>query len=118
MDWQSGEGGGTGGQPAPLPGSPGDPGLLGGTAAQGGTSRDERLSGFAPGAQWDQCPPGPELAAVLAAVGGPEWRCPGAEPDELIGVVRRLAALESWASAAKLAAVRELVRQDDLPTLA
>ncbi len=49
---------------------------------------------------------------------GPEWRCPGAEPDELIGVVRRLAALESWASAAKLAVVRELIRQDDLPALA
>ena len=118
MGWQSGEGSGTGGQPAPLPGSPDGPDALSGTAPQGGTSRDDRLSGFAPGGQWDQCPPGPELAAVLAAVGGPEWRCRGAEPDELIGVVRRLAALESWASAAKLAAVRELIRQDDLPTSA
>ena len=116
MGWKSGGCSGTGGQPAPLPGSPGGPDALGGTAPQGGTSRDEPLSGFTPGGQWDQCPPGPELAAVLAAVGGPEWRCPGAEPDELIGVVRRLAALESWASAAKLAAVRELIRQDNLPT--
>jgi hypothetical protein len=55
------------------------------------------------------------LAAVLAAVAGCEWRCPGAEPDELIGVLRRLAALESWASAAKLGVIRELIRQDDLP---
>lgn len=117
MGWQSGEGTGTGGQPAPVPDSPGGPDALGGTAPQGGTSRDERLSGFASGGQWDQCPPGPELAAVLTAVGGPEWRCPGAEPDELIGVVRRLAALESWASAAKLAAVRELIRQDEPPSL-
>jgi Domain of unknown function (DUF222) len=116
MGWQSGEGSGTGGQPAPLPGSPDRLNALSGIAPQGGTSRDDRLSGFVPGGQWDQCPPGPELAAVLAAVGGPEWRCRGAEPDELIGVVRRLAALESWASAAKLAAVRELIRQDDLPT--
>ncbi len=106
MGWQPGEGSGTGGQPAPGPGAP------------AGASRDDRLSGFARGAQWDQCPPGPELAAVLAAVAGPEWRCPGAEPDELIGVVRRLAALESWASAAKLAVVRELIRQDDMPALA
>jgi hypothetical protein len=30
-------------------------------------------------------------------------------------VLRRLAALESWASAAKLAAIRELIRQGDLP---
>jgi hypothetical protein len=106
MGWQPGEGGGTGKQPAPE------------SAAPGGISRDDRLSGFARGAQWDQCPPGPELAAVLAAVAGPEWRCPGAEPDELIGVARRLAALESWASAAKLAVVRELIRQDGRPALA
>ena len=105
MGWELG-GGETGGQPAPMPRAP------------GGTSRDDLLSGFARGGQWDQCPPGPELAAVLAAAGGPEWRCPGAEPDELIGVVRRLAALESWASAAKLAVVRELIRQDDSPALA
>jgi hypothetical protein len=115
MSRKSGEGGGTGGQPAPSPGSPGGPDALGGTAPQGGTSRDDWLSGFARGGEWDECPPGPELAAALTAAAGPEWRCPGAEPDELIGVVRRLAALESWASAAKLAVVRELIRQDDLP---
>jgi hypothetical protein len=84
----------------------------------GAAPRDERLSGFTRGGEWDTCPPGPELAAVLAAVAGPEWRCPGADPDELIGVLRRLAALESWASAAKLGAIRELIRQDDLPSLA
>jgi hypothetical protein len=106
MGWRPGEGNGTGGQPAPEPGAP------------AGAPRDDRLSGFARGGPWDQCPPGPELAAVLASVAGPEWRCPGAQPDELIGVVRRLAALESWASAAKLAAVRELIRQDDLPDAA
>jgi hypothetical protein len=112
MGWRPDEGNGTGRQPAS------EPGASGSTFPHGGTSRDDRLPGFAGGGQWDECPPGPELAAVLAAVAGPEWRCPGAEPDELIGVVRRLAALESWASAAKLAAVRELIRQDDLPTLA
>ena len=106
MGWQPGEGNGTGGRPAPSPGPP------------GGTSRDDLLSGFARGGQWDQCPPGPELAAALAAAGGPEWRCQGAEPDELIGVVRRLAAVESWASAAKLAVVRELIRRDDSSALA
>jgi hypothetical protein len=118
MGRQPGEGNGTGGQPAPRPGAPGGPSALGWTAPQGGTSRDDRLSGFAPGGQWDQCPPGPELTAVLAAVAGPEWRCPGAEPDELIGVARRLAALEAWASAAKLAVIRELIRQDDPSALA
>jgi hypothetical protein len=127
MRWQPEEGGGTGGPPAPESGMPGRrvrpdaygaSSGLGDAVAQGGTSRDGRLSGFTRGWQWDQCPPGPELASVLAAVAGPEWRCPGAEPDELIGVVRRLAAIESWASAAKLAAIRELIRRDDLPALA
>jgi len=79
------------------------------------TPRDGRLSGFGRGGERDDCPPGPELAAVLAAVAGREWRCPGAEPDELIGVLRRLAALESWASAAELGVIRELIRQDDPP---
>ena len=110
MGWKPDESNGTGKQPASEPGAPG------GTAPQAGTARDERFTGFARGGQWDECPPGPELAAALAAAAGPEWRCPGAEPDELIGMVRRLAALESWASAAKLAVVRELIRQDDLPT--
>ena len=79
--------------------------------------RDERLAGFARGGEWDGCLPGPELAAVLAGVAGEEWRCAGAEPDELIGVLRRVAALESWASAVKLGVIRELIRQDDLPGL-
>ena len=79
--------------------------------------RDERLAGFARGGEWDGCLPGPELAAVLAGVAGEEWRCAGAEPDELIGVLRRVAALESWTSAVKLGVIRELIRQDDLPGL-
>jgi hypothetical protein len=127
MGWQSGEDRETGGAPVPAPGvlgnSPASPtsgasSALSGLAPDNRTPRDERLSGFGRGSEWDDCPPGPELAAVLAAVAGREWRCPGAEPDELIGVLRRLAALESWASAAKLGVIRELIRQDDLPGLA
>ncbi|MDX6419276.1 MAG: hypothetical protein QOG28_3896 [Trebonia sp.] len=118
---QPGEGRGTGGEPVPGPAAPGGSdssgpsNALSGPARHGETPRDERLSGFTRGGEWDACLPGPELAAVLTAVAGPQWRCPGAESDELIGVLRRLAALESWASAAKLAAIRELIRQDDLP---
>jgi Domain of unknown function (DUF222) len=124
MGWQPGERRGTGEEPVPGPGVPGGPDASGasdgpsGPAPQGETPRDERLSGFTRGGEWDACPPCPELAAALAAVAGPQWRCPGAEPDELIGVLRRLDALESWASAAKLAAIRELIRQDDLPSVA
>src|SRR5450756_928199 len=77
--------------------------------------RDPRLAGFAHGGEWDRRAPGPELVSVLAEACGPEWRCPGAEPDELVGVLRRVAAVESWAAAAKLGVIRELIRQDDLP---
>ncbi len=122
MGWQRGEGTGKGEEPVHGPsvpgGSSGASNSYNGPAARGEAQRDERLSGFMRGGEWDACLPGPELAAVLTAVAGPQWRCPGAEPDELIGVLRRLAALESWASAAKLAAIRELIRQDDLPSLA
>jgi hypothetical protein len=106
MGWQPGDESEAGGKPAPRPGAPGVPDT---------SARDERLSGFARGGELNGCLPGPELAAVLAEVAGPQWRCPGAEPDELIGVLQRVAALESWASAAKLAVIRELIRQDDLP---
>jgi len=116
VGWQPGEGNGTGREPGSgVPGGHDAPGVPG---PQGGPTRDARLAGFARGGAWDDCRPGPELAAVLTAVAGPEWRCPGAEPDELIGVLRRAAALESWASAAKLAVIRELIRQDDLSFLA
>ena len=48
---------------------------------------------------------------------GPGWRCPGATDDEMVGVVRRWAAVESWAGAAKLGAIRELIRREDKPWL-
>jgi hypothetical protein len=121
MGWQPGGGKGTGEDPAPEPDAAGGAdtsgasNVLGGQSPEGQAPRDGRLSGFTRGGEWDHCLPGPELTGVLAAVAGPEWRCPGAEPDELIGVLRRLGALESWASAAKLGVIRELIRQDDLP---
>ncbi|MGH3295641.1 MAG: DUF222 domain-containing protein, partial [Trebonia sp.] len=45
------------------------------------------------------------------------WCCPGATDDEVVGVVRRWAAIESWAGAAKLGAIRELIRRDENPWL-
>jgi hypothetical protein len=55
--------------------------------------------------------PGPELAATVSALSGPGWRCPGASDDELVGLLGRWAALESWAAAGKLGVVRELLRR-------
>ena len=61
--------------------------------------------------------PGPGLAAAVAELSGPEWRCAGATDDELIGLLGRWEALGSWAEAGKLGVVRELLRRRARPGL-
>src|SRR3984885_8747916 len=79
--------------------------------------REGLLSGFARGGVWDKHPPGPELAAVLARAAGPDWRCAAATGEELIGLLRSMAALQSWAGAGLLGVIRALIRDDDPPFL-
>ncbi len=88
-----------------------------GTGAGTEPARDSRLAGFAKGGGADASPPGPELAALAAELSGPQWRCTGATDDELTGLLGRWAALESWAAAAKLGVVREMIRRGDQPWL-
>jgi hypothetical protein len=78
-------------------------------------ARDDRLAGFAKDGEWNACPPSVALAMALAAASGKEWRCPGATRDEMFGLLRRWAALESWAVAAKLGILRALIREEDQP---
>ena len=40
---------------------------------------------------------------------------PGATDDELVGLLRTWAAIESWAAGAKLAVIAEMIRRDDAP---
>jgi hypothetical protein len=68
---------------------------------------------LAPGRR-DTCRHGPDLAATVAALSGPDWRCAGATDDELTGLLGRWNALESWAAAAKLGVTRELIRRRGL----
>lgn len=75
------------------------------------------LAGFADGGEWDACPPSAGLAAATAAASGPEWRCPGATDDQLVGLLRGWAAIESWAAAGRLGVVREMMRREDTPWL-
>jgi hypothetical protein len=75
------------------------------------------LAGFADGGEWDACPPSAGLAAATAAASGPEWRCPGATDDQLVGLLRRWAAIESWAAAGRLGVIREMMRREDTPWL-
>ena len=75
--------------------------------------REELLAGFAPGGVWDRHPPGPELAVALARAAGPGWRCAVAAGEEMIGLLRGMAALQSWAGAGLLGMIRALIRDDD-----
>jgi hypothetical protein len=98
MGLQPGAAHGTGDEPTPsLPG------------------RDALLPGFANGGAWGACPPSASLAAALETVAGQDWRCLGAEHDDLLGLLRQWQALESWAAAGKLGVLRALIREDDQP---
>lgn len=105
-------------RPGPGPGAGPNPSAgpsLGPLAADG--DRDPRLAGFAEGGPGDTCPPGAALAAVLEDLSGPRWRCPDATDGELIGLLGRWDALESWAQAGKLGVIRELIRRRARPGL-
>ncbi len=91
------------------PGRDDDPGAV------PGHPRDPRLAGFAQDGEWDLARPSAALAAVLEEMSGPEWRCPGATRDEMLGMLRQAQAVESWAAAVKLGVLRWLVRDDDEP---
>jgi hypothetical protein len=94
-------------------------GLPGGPAGVPGPRRDPdgdlRLGDFAKGGAGDTCPPGPGLAMAVAALSGQDWRCTSATGDELVGLLRRWAAVEAWAAAGKLGITRELIRRRGLP---
>jgi len=53
--------------------------------------------------------------ATLDALSGPQRRCDGATDEELVGLLGRWAAAESWAAAAKLGVARELLRRRAVP---
>jgi len=102
-----------GNQPDPNADPAGEPDPEPSASPSGGSTREALLAGFARGGMWDTRAPGPELAAALAAAVGPEWRCRGASGEQVIGILGRVAALESWMAAGKLGVIRTLIRDDD-----
>src|SRR5580658_1151022 len=78
--------------------------------------RDERPpelpADFTRGGPWDGAPPSALLAAALEAAAGPEELYEDAGTDALIGIARHWAAIESWASASLLGALRAMMRED------
>jgi hypothetical protein len=104
MGWQPGPGGAASASPDRDPGVP--------PASPG---RDPRLAWFAAEDGRDAIEPSGVLALAADEVSARERRCPGATGDELTGLVRAWAAVESWAAAAKLGVIAEMIRRDDAP---
>ena len=86
-----------------------------GSAAGASPDRDPRLAWFASDDGLDALIPSGLLALAADEVSGAERRCPGATTDELTGLLRAWAALESWAAGAKLGVIAEMIRRDDFP---
>ena len=86
-----------------------------GSAAGASPDRDPRLAWFASDDGLDALIPSGLLALAADEVSGAERRCPGATTDELTGLLRAWAAVESWAAGAKLGVIAEMIRRDDFP---
>ncbi|MGD0698538.1 MAG: hypothetical protein ABSA02_01505 [Trebonia sp.] len=87
-----------------------DPGP-GSTPGPGG-SLPELIAAFEHGGAWDAVAPSAGLAAALETAAGPGGLYDGAEAGALVGIIRQWAAIESWAAAGMLAALRAMTRED------
>lgn len=96
MGWQAADGSWQGRTPGRDPGLPGPPGFRTGSGT----------AGFNHGGTWATAVPSAALAAALEGAAGPDDLYDRAETDALVGIARQWAALESWAAAGKLAALR------------
>ena len=94
MGWQADDDPGPGSSPGP------------------GGSPPDLLAAFEHGGAWDTAAPSARLAAALAAAAGPDGLYEGAEVGALVGIVRKWAAIESWAAAEMLGALRAMTRED------
>ena len=75
-----------------------------------------RSFGFRRGGMWDKCAPSAALAVALEEAAGPDLSCPGATPDERVGILRGWAALESRAAAGKLGSLRGMTAAEGAPS--
>jgi hypothetical protein len=77
-----------------------------------GAGLPQLLTGFQHDGPWAVAAPSAALATALEAAAGPEDLYEGADTAALVGIVRQWAAIESWAAAGLLAALRAMMRED------
>ena len=77
-----------------------------------GGSLPELLASFEHGGAWDAAAPSAALAAALEAAAGPDGLYDGAGAGSLVGITRQWTALESWAAAHTMGALRAMTRED------
>ena len=106
---EDGEGAGHDRDPEPPPPAAVPPG----PASSG---RDPRLARFAYDDSREGPPPSGPIALLVDELSGPQRRCPGTDGDELVGLLRAWAAIESWAAGAKLGVIREIMRREAPPS--
>jgi Domain of unknown function (DUF222) len=113
-----GEGAGRDRDPEPPPPASGSPDPASGAPAPdpAPSGPDPRLARFAYDDSRDGPSPSGPVALVVDELSGPGRRCPGATGDELVGLLRAWAAIESWAAAAKLGVIREVIRREAPPS--
>ena len=102
MDWQATGDSWPGGQPDQDPGLPPLPARLPGPAAR--RLRSRRPVGRGRAVR--------RTRGRAGARRGPDDLYAGADTDALVGIARQWAAVESWAAAGKLAALRAMTRED------
>jgi hypothetical protein len=76
----------------------------------------ELLAAFGHGGALESALPSAALAVALERAAGPGGRYGDADSDALVGIARQWAAIESWAGAGLLGALRAMMRDDDAGT--
>jgi hypothetical protein len=94
MSWQSDDDPRTGDQPGDGERRPGLP------------------AAFEHGGAWAAAAPSAALAVALETAAGPEDLYEGAKTGALVGMIRQWAAIESWAAAGLMSALRAMMRED------
>ncbi|MBV9382221.1 MAG: DUF222 domain-containing protein [Streptosporangiaceae bacterium] len=77
--------------------------------------RDSRAHAFAQGGVLATAAPCAALGIVLDEISGPGRTCPATTADELMGLLGRWDAQESWVAGAKLGVLRALIRRHPAP---